>query len=124
MNDTQQPMHLNVERALEMIGDPVTVLKILGMAQAALRRDTERLPALLAAGDVAAAAGILHTLKGMLPLFCSDSLVQQVSACERAAKAAGAADGLPLYPEVGAQLKTLLAEIDAYLAGLPPVPLQ
>lgn len=124
MQETPQaPVHLDVERALEMVGDPLTVVKILGLARDALRRDTERLPALLAAGETTPVAGALHTLKGMLPLFCDDALVQQVVACERVAKAAGAAELAAIYPDLGARLRVLLAEIEAYLAQLPPEPL-
>jgi HPt (histidine-containing phosphotransfer) domain-containing protein len=69
----------------------------------------------LDAGDVAAANGLLHSIKGYAPLMCTNRLVELVSNVESVSKTAAAEVVIPLYAELEPVLRQLLAEIQAYL---------
>lgn len=113
------PVYLDVGRAQDMLGDAEAVRKILVTAQSVLRTEIPRMRESMQAGDVAAAGRVLHTLKGMAPIFCSDALVERVTAGERLSKSAGVQDFLPVYEGVEQTLAQLLAEMEAYLGQTP-----
>lgn len=110
-------VYLDVERALDMMGDEQEVRDILRLAKENLRENLPKVRSLVQAGQMVEAAEILHVFKGMLPVFCADDLTEQVTVSERTAKTGAS---LPGYPEVAGKLEQLLHEIQAYLgsAGL------
>ena len=115
-------VHLDLGRALDMLGDEQEVREILQLAEASLGENIPKARELVRAGRTADAAALLHVFKGMLPVFCGDALIAQVTVVERMARTAAPGTDLPGYPEVEAKLEQLLSEIRKYLgaAGARP----
>lgn len=111
-------VHLDVPRALEMVGDEPSVRDILRMAEQGLRRDLLRMEQSLRAGDVADVRQVLHTLKGSLPIFCADPLTEQVRAVEQLCKTAGAPEVASAYGGLAQELARLADEIQVHLESL------
>lgn len=70
----------------------------------------------LSAGDVATANGLLHAIKGYVPIFVVDELVEQVTHVEKLGKTESIAVMQPLYAELLPRLEGLLQEIYRHLA--------
>lgn len=104
--------HLDLARALDMMGEEQEVRDILQLAEESLRQNLPKLRGLVQAGQMVEAAEVLHVFKGMLPVFCADPLAELVATSERTAKTGA---GLPDYPEVDGKLEQLLHEIRTYL---------
>jgi HPt (histidine-containing phosphotransfer) domain-containing protein len=111
-------VHLDVPRALEMVGDEASVRDILRMAEQGLRRDLLQMAQSLRAGDVAAVRQVLHTLKGSLPIFCADPLTEQVRAIEQLCKTADAVQVASVFAGVAQELARLADEIQVHLESL------
>lgn len=109
------PKQLDVARALDMLGEEEAVRRILATALVVLRDEVPRMRELMQARDVAGVNRILHTIKGMVPVFCGDELVVQVAAAERMSQSATAQAFAPVHAEVDEALARLLRDIAAYL---------
>lgn len=109
------PVYLDAQRALEMIGDEPSVRDILQMAEQGLRQGILQIGQLLQAGEVAEVRQVLHTIKGSLPIFCADSLVEQVLAVEKLCQTAGAPEVISAFAGVEGKLVRLADEIQVYL---------
>lgn len=106
---------LDVDRALEQIGDVAALHEMLDMLQASLDRDLPQIRQLLAQGDVKGANRLLHALKGFIPIFCTDPLCEHVAAVELISKTGSAAEVAHAYAPLEPKLQQLQAEIDAHL---------
>lgn len=107
--------YLDVDRALEQVGEIAVLHEMLDMLQASLDRDLPQIPALLAKGDVRSANRLLHALKGFIPIFCVESLCEQVAAVESLSKSGSAGDVAAAYAPLEPKLQQLQAEIDAHM---------
>ncbi len=116
MSQTPQPIYLSIERAMEFIGDASGVLSLLKTLQQTLSDDLPRLQELLDKGEVYAANRILHQLKGFTPVFCVDSLVEQVVQVENLSKHAESSDVRTAYAQLSPQLEALRQEVVDHLS--------
>lgn len=107
--------YLDVDRALEQVGEIEVLHEMLDMLQASLDRDLPLIPALLAQGDVRSANRLLHALKGFIPIFCVESLCEQVAAVEMLSKGGSANEVTAAYAPLEPKLRQLQAEIDAHM---------
>ena len=109
-------VHLDVPRALQQVGDMEALQGMLPMLQELLGRDVEHIGQLLAAGDVRAANGLLHALKGCMPIFCTPTLCEQLAQVEFLSKTASADVVAEAYTALNPKLKELQQEIAKFLA--------
>lgn len=98
-----------------MMGSEAALRKILVTVQVSLSADVPAIAAALHAGDVATANRMLHALKGYMPIFASDSTIEQVVAVEKLSKTESAAVVQVLYSQTAPELLGLLAEIQHFL---------
>lgn len=105
---------LDVDHALEQVGDVLALHEMLDMLQLALDRDVLQIRQLLAGGDVMAANRLLHALKGFIPIFCRESLCAHVAAVEMLSKTAAANEVALAYAALEPKLQQLQSEIDAH----------
>jgi len=106
---------LDIDLAIEQVGDLQAVQGMLSMLEESLARDVPRIAQLLADGDVKAANRVLHGLKGFIPIFCVDALCQHVARVEEMSKTAGAAEvGIAYAPLMG-DLEQLQGEVVDYM---------
>ena len=98
MSPSPAPQYLSLERAMDFIGDEDGVLTLLHTLHQTLGDDLSRIAAHVEAGDVQSANFLLHQLKGFVPVFCVDSLVD-IGGAGRAPEQSrcgfGGAGGLP-----------------------------
>lgn len=106
---------LDVDRALEQIGDVAALHEMLDMLQASLDRDLPQIRQLLSQGDVKGANRLLHAIKGFIPIFCTEPLCAHVASVEQISKAGSAADISAAYALLEPKLQKLQAEIDAHM---------
>lgn len=98
-----------------MMGSEASLRKILHTVQDSLAGNLPEIAAALAADDVPGANRLLHAIKGYLPIFASDALVERVTEVEKASKTEPAATVAPLYAELAPRLDALLGEIRGFL---------
>lgn len=106
---------LDVKRAIDFVGDEAGVHIMMPMLAASLSSDVPEILRLLQAGDVKAANRLLHPLKGFVPVFCVDAVIDQVTAVEVLSKSAAASEVLPRFAEILPTLERLQAELHAYM---------
>ena len=98
-----------------MMGSETALRKILATVMTSLAADLPAIEAALQTGDVTTANRMLHAIKGYMPIFGSDALIEQVVAVEKLSKTESAAVVLASYAQLGPELHGLLAEIQQYL---------
>ena len=108
---------LDINLALEQIGDVQAMQGMLSMLEESLARDVPRIAQLLNEGDVRGANRVLHGLKGFIPIFCIDALCSHVNRVEEFSKTAGAADTSAAYDALMPHLEQLQSEVVQYLNG-------
>ncbi len=108
--------YLDTERATEFLGDAQGVHEMLGVLCSTLKTDLPAMHELLQAHDLQAIQKSLHSLKGFIPIFSYQTLVDQLIALERLAKAPAALDFQPQCEALLRALATLLQEAQNYLA--------
>lgn len=106
---------LDVDRALEQIGEVAALHEMLDMLQSSLDRDLPQIRALLSEGDVKSANRLLHALKGFIPIFCTDALCEHVASVELISKTGSAAEVAQAFAPLEPKLQKLQAEIDAHM---------
>ena len=110
-----QAAYLDIDRAIGYTGDEAAVRDLLHMVEHSLTDDIGKIWQKLEAGDIAAAGRLLHAIKGFVPIFCHDLLVEQVTRAEAMSKTQSAESFKPVYADLAPALLLLLAEIRAYL---------
>jgi len=113
--DGQEPSFLDVDRALEQIGDVSALHEMLDMLQDSLDRDVLEIARLLDQQNVKAANRLLHALKGFIPIFCVDALCDHVAQVEVFSKTASADEVSAVYAPLVPKLQQLQTEIDRYM---------
>src|SRR5438105_1549427 len=104
-------VYLDIARALDQVGDEQALRGMMPMLQELLERDLPQIDRLLADGDVRAANPLLHSLKGCLPIFCTQTLCEHLARVEQLSKAGGAAEVRAAYSELSPKLHALLQEV-------------
>jgi len=105
---------VGVARGVGMMGSEAALRKILATVLVSLSADVPAMDAALQAGDVAA-ANRMHAIKGYMPIFDSDALIERVVAVEKLSKTESAAVVQVPYSQLGPELYGLLDEIQLYL---------
>lgn len=119
MSNSDQPIYLSVDRAMEFIGDANGVLSLLKTLHQTLSDDLPRLQEFLDKDDVYGANRVLHQLKGFTPVFCVDSLVEHVVKVEEMSKHAEASELRAAYSQLAPQLESLRLEVIEHLRRNP-----
>ena len=107
--------YLDVDRALEQIGDVAALHEMLDMLQSSLDRDLPHINALLAHGDAKGANRVLHALKGFIPIFCVEALCEHVTAVELISKTGTAQEIAAAFATLEPKLRQLQTEIDTHM---------
>lgn len=119
MIQTTQPIYLSIERAMEFIGDANGVYTLLKALEQTLSDDLPNLQSLLDKSDVYGANRVLHQLKGFIPVFCVDRLVEHVVTVEALSKHASPDELRTAYGHLAPQLEALRQEVVQQLAKPP-----
>ncbi|GAB4213268.1 MAG: phosphoglycerate kinase [Rhodoferax sp.] len=106
---------LDVAKGVGMMGSEAALKKILQTVADTMSANLPQIMAALQSGDVRTANQLLHAIKGYVPIFASDALVDAVVRVEVFSKTASAAEVLLHYQALQPQLQALLSEVAAYL---------
>ena len=98
-----------------MMGSETALRKILATVMTSLAADLPAIEAALQTDNVTTANRMLHAIKGYMPIFGSDALIEQVVAVEKLSKTEPAAEVQAPYAQLGSELQGLLTEIQQYL---------
>ena len=115
MSQPSAPIYLSIARAMEFIGDANGVLSLLKTLHQTLSDDLPLLQESLDKDDVYGANRILHQLKGFVPVFCVDSLVDRVVEVEALSKHAPIEDLAKAMTPLLEQLSVLKSEVERQL---------
>jgi len=107
--------YLDIARAVEQVGDVQTLRSMLPMLQELLESDLPKIPQLLASGDVRGANGLLHSLKGCMPIFCAPTLCEHLADVERLSKTGGSVEVGEAFAGLRPKLSQLQIEVARYL---------
>ncbi len=118
VNAVSQAPVLDVECGLSMLGSDELLRQILTTVLDSLPNNVPEIWRALESGDVVAANHVLHSIKGYVPLFCSQALVSQITQLEHLSKTADAVAVMPLFATLAPRIEQLLVEIQTYLT--PP----
>lgn len=119
MSSPAAPIYLSIERAMEFIGDANGVLSLLKTLQQTLGDDLPRIQALLDQDDMHGVNRLLHQLKGFTPVFCVDSLVEDVVRVEQLSKHGESSEIRAAYSQLAPQLQQLRTEVATHLSLHP-----
>ncbi len=111
----RQHVYLRLDQARRALGDDATVFDMLELLVQTLDADLGRVVEALDQNDVATAQGILHPIKGFLPVFCSVELCDLVATVEYLSKDSTAPEVRAAFETVRPQLLELRAEAAAEL---------
>ncbi len=100
---------------MEFIGDVNGVLSLLKTLHQTLGDDLPRIQAMLDKDDMHGANRLLHQLKGFTPVFCVDSLVEEVVRIEHLSKHAASAEIRGAYSHLAPKLEQLRTEVATHL---------
>jgi HPt (histidine-containing phosphotransfer) domain-containing protein len=106
---------LDVARGVGMMGSESGLRKILKTVVLSMTADLPKIESALQAGDVPTANRLLHAIKGYMPIFACDPLVELVTAVEKLSKTAPIEQVQSPYQQLGPQLHALVAEIEIFL---------
>ena len=109
------PPSLDIDRGIGMMGSEASLRKILKTVVDSMAGDLPKINAALTAGDVVTANRLLHAIKGYVPIFATDALVEQVTQIELSSKTEPVAVVAPLYADLAPRLEGLLGEIRSFL---------
>ncbi|WP_210543435.1 hypothetical protein [Rhodoferax sp. PAMC 29310] len=112
-------VYLEVARATGFTGGETATRGLLQLVEQSLRGDVDAILRHIETGDAVAAGRVLHVIKGFAPVFCVDSLTEEIASVERIGQS-GALDALtPAFAELAPRLLVLHGEIQTYLATSP-----
>lgn len=114
--DGQVRVQLDIDRALEQIGDEAAMRSMLPMLQELLERDVPKITQLLSSNDVRGANPLLHSLKGCLPIFCAPALCEHMAQVEQMSKTGEGAEVGEAFGLLLPKLQDLQKEVTQYLA--------
>ncbi len=106
---------LDIGRALEQTGDDEALRTMLPMLQELLERNVPQITQSLADHNAAAAAPLLHSLKGVLPIFCVPALCDELAQVEYMAKTGEGPAVRDAFAALSPKLQGLQLEVAQYL---------
>ena len=106
---------LDLACGLEMMGSEDSLRRILQTVVESLDSGLPAIEVALAQGDVAQANSLLHGIKGYAPIFCSGSLVAELTHVEGLSKTGTAAEVAPLYAKLAPRMAALLTEVKTFV---------
>jgi hypothetical protein len=106
---------LDVERGVTMLGSEQSLRMILQTVSGSMTHDIPEISRLLEAGEVPTANRLLHAIKGYVPVFCTDVLIEQVIQTERLSKTASAEVVRPAFAALVPKLQSLLTEVQHFM---------
>lgn len=110
-----EPSFLDIQLAMEQIGDTHALHGMLAMLEESLARDIPKISQLIEEGDLLTANRVLHSIKGFVPIFCVEALCQHVASVELLSKNGEWADVAKAYAALRPELVLLQAEVASYL---------
>jgi thioredoxin-like negative regulator of GroEL len=119
MRQDSAPVHLSVEKAMAFVGDANGVLSLLNTLHQTLGEDLSALQALLESNDAPGMHGVLHQLKGFMPVFCADTLVAQVAQVDQLSQCGDLDKLRAAYARLAPQLEQLRTEVAHHLNLYP-----
>lgn len=108
--------HLDLPSALSKIGEESAVRDMLVMLADLLAQDVPKIQSALLNQDTLAAARLLHSLKGCMPIFCTPPICDQLAVVELHAKQGESGRAEQSYALLGPAFAALALEIQLYLA--------
>jgi len=112
-------MRLDVARAVEMMGSEDALRSILDTVVISMSADVPAIDSALQTGDILQANRILHAIKGYMPIFGTDALIEQVAAVEQLSKTQTAVALQAPYQQLQVELQSLLSDMRDYLNAAP-----
>ena len=106
-----QAPFMRYAQALKSVGDAEVVDALLPVLLQTLDDDVGRLDAAFEVRQLAAARAVLHGLKGVLPMFCSEELARQIVELEVLSKAGEVQAACTQWPALRAHLLLLREEV-------------
>jgi HPt (histidine-containing phosphotransfer) domain-containing protein len=106
---------LDVARGVGMMGSEPALRKILVAVVGSLETDLPAIQGALQARDVVTANRLLHAIKGYMPIFGTDAMVELVAAVEKLSKTESAETLRPHCLRLEPELQGLLTEIQSFL---------
>ena len=106
---------LNVQGALDFLGDAQALQDMLPILCATLEKDVPAVTLLLAQGERHAAARCLHSLKGFVPVFCHEDLEAELVSVERLCCSADSPGIDAAFDHLAPKLLVLAQEAAHYL---------
>ena len=107
---------LDLARGVGMLGSEASLRKILKTVLDSMAGNLPEIDQALKSGDVITANRLLHAIKGYVPIFATDALVDAVVHVEQVSKTESAAVVAGLYADLAPRLEGLLGEIRQFLA--------
>lgn len=111
--------YLALDIGMAMMGSESSLRKILKTVETSLSANIPEIWKALEEDNIAVANRLLHGIKGYVPIFCTEPLVDQVTQTEILSKTEPAATVKPLFASLAPKLESLLVEIRAYVAQGP-----
>ncbi|MEI7514086.1 MAG: Hpt domain-containing protein [Betaproteobacteria bacterium] len=109
-------VHLNVQGALDYLGDTQALRGMLPTLCTTLGKDIPAISQLLDQGERHAAARCLHSLKGFVPVFCHNDVALELEVVERLCRGTDASALDAAFAHVAPVLLALADEAAHYLA--------
>ena len=106
---------LDVGLGFELVGDAQALNELLALARESLTRDVALIAQKIEENDVREANKLLHSLKGFAPIFCAQSLAEEIARVEILSKTCTAAELREPYHALRPRLSRLHDEIARYL---------
>lgn len=106
---------LDIERAIGYTGDEAATRELLQMVEQSLASDVDRIEQHLEAGDLAAACRLMHAIKGFIPIFCCDQLIERVTRAQAMSRSHTTESFKPVFADLAPDLMVLRQEIGVYL---------
>jgi hypothetical protein len=119
MDNFTSMIYLEIARATAYTGGDIATRGLLKMVEQSLGSDVDAIWRHLEAGDAPAAGRTLHIIKGFSPVFCADTLTEEIAKLEGMGQTGALGLLKPAFAELAPKLLGLRAEIQAYLATSP-----
>ena len=108
---------LDIARGVGMMGSEASLRKILRTVVDSMSSSLPAIEAALVQGDMALVNNLLHSIKGYVPIFCTDSLVAEVARVEGLSKTASVTEITPLFKALALRFVSLLSEVKTFLTA-------
>ncbi|MGI9135047.1 MAG: hypothetical protein ACR2I0_14080, partial [Rhodoferax sp.] len=113
----QPPVYLDVAQALANVGDAEVLQDMLVLLRDQLASELPQVADLLLKGDLPGVQKLLHSLKGCLPIFCTQIVCDEVLQVECLCKSSDAAGARAAFAVLRPKLEDLHTELLLHLAG-------